>query len=126
MLAIAAALAGGCTSVHATQRTFAGTQWRVTAIDGQPLMADIIRFGTDSVEGGLGCNSFGGFFRVANGWLLLTRARTTERGCVDPDVAAAEERAFAIIGRPMAIRWHSAQRLTLSNEAGSLSLHRIN
>ena len=124
--AAAALLAAGCTSVHSTSSTFERTQWRVTAINGQPTP------GTDSYRlefrggqagGRFGCNQFGGPYRVAGETMILGDVASTLMGCPEP-AATHESQGFAVLRQPMRIDWRSDRQLTLSNSAGSLALER--
>lgn len=119
--ALLALICAGCTSIHADRRTFEGTNWQVTAINGVRTPPYRIWFGGGYMRGDI-CNRFEGPFKVARDVLQLTGFMATERGCPGPPMRF-EESAFAILHRPMRMRWGSGRRLTLSNGAGAIALH---
>lgn len=113
-----------CTSIAVDARTFEGTRWRATAIDGQPTPSAgnyVIRFDKGRIGGQLGCNVFGGEFRVRGDTLTASAIRMTMMACMEP-AATFESEGFTILNRPMRMIWTSSQRLTLSNSAGSIDL----
>ena len=125
VLAAAILCAAGCTSVASTEATFEGSSWRVTALNGQPVPATGYRLQFDDghIGGRFGCNQFGGPYRVEGELLIAGDVASTLIGCPEPQ-ATHEAQGFAVLGRPMQITWHSGQRLTLGNAAGSIALER--
>ena len=126
-VAVAVAVAAaGCTSVVADARTFEGTNWRVTAIDGQPTPAGLsLSFSGGQLGGYLGCNRFSGPYRVAGNMLTVQTMAMTQMACVsatDEPLPTFEPAGLAILSRPMRIIWRSGRELTLSNPAGSIAL----
>ena len=125
----AAALAlacAACTSTAVNERTFEGTRWRVTAINGQaaPAAVGFIQFRNGQISGGFGCNNWGGVYSVA-GETLIARAASTLKACEDNAIGAFEDQGLAVLRQPMRWTWPSGQRLTLSNAAGSIELERV-
>ena len=121
-----AALAAGCTSVNTSEATLDGTQWQVTSIAEIPTPSSNnyrLEFRGDRIGGRFGCNSFGGSYRVEGDQLITGDIASTLMGCPEP-AATHEARGLAILARPMQIEWHSGQRLTLGNAAGSIALER--
>jgi heat shock protein HslJ len=124
---LAALLCASCTSIAADARSFEGTGWRVTAIDGRltPAVGDYrIEFRNGGIGGRFGCNHFGGRFAVKGETLIASEIRSTLMACSDP-AASFESTGFAVLNAPMRMNWSSGQRLNLSNSAGSLTLERI-
>lgn len=125
LLGLAAMLgASGCTSVNPTAATFEGTSWQVTAINGQATPAEDmyrVQFEAGQIGGRFGCNHFGGPYRVEGERLIAGEIASTLIGCAEP-AATHESQAFAVLGHPMRMQWHSGQRLTLSNSGGSITL----
>jgi heat shock protein HslJ len=123
-IAALALFCAGCTSIAADQRTFDGTTWRVTAIDGRatPHSGDYsMRFTGRELGARFGCNHVGGLYSVAGETLRATEVRSTLMGCPEP-AATFEREGLAVLGSPMRMSWSSGSRLTLSNSAGSIAL----
>jgi heat shock protein HslJ len=114
----------GCTSIAADARTFEGTRWHATAIDGRstPMTGNyVIRFDKGRIGGLLGCNLFGGEYRVRGEVITASAIRSTMMACMEP-AASFEGQGFAVLNQPMRMRWASGRKLTLSNGAGSIDL----
>lgn len=125
--AIAAAVAvAGCTSVVADARTFEGTDWRVTAINGQTSPPGLsLRFSGGQLSGYLGCNRFSGPYRVAGNLLIVRPIAMTQMACepaLDEPRPTFEPAGLAVLSSPMRITWRNGRSLTLSNQAGSIAL----
>lgn len=122
------ALAGAaCTSIAADARTFEGTRWHVTAVNGRatPATGDYrIEFKAGGIGGRFGCNAFGGRYSVVNDRLVARDVASTLMGCPEP-VASFETQAFATLNQPMQMIWSSGRQLTLSNDAGSIALEQV-
>ena len=106
----------------------AGSEWRVTAISGQatppPPPSYRMRFDKLSLGGQFGCNHFGGDYRI-NGEVLTTGAMMmTEMACSEP-ADSFESKGMAVLQQPARISWQGADRLSLSNAAGSIELSRL-
>lgn len=123
-IAAAALLCAGCTSIAADARTFDGTPWRATAINGRATPGAgnyVVRFDKGRIGGQLGCNLFGGDYRIQRAVMTASAIRSTMMACMEP-AASFEEQGFAVLNQPMRMRWTSNHRLTLSNPAGSIAL----
>ncbi len=123
----AALLAASCTSIAADQRTFAGSGWRVTSINGHATPATseyYLTFAARDVGGRVGCNNFGGRYAFARDRMKVGEVRATMMGCSEP-AASFESETFGILSRPLRLDWASAGRLTLVNELGSIALERL-
>jgi heat shock protein HslJ len=126
-IALTALLCAGCTSIAADARTFEGTRWHVTAINGRatPATSDYrIEFRDGGIGGRFGCNRFGGHYAVKGETLIASAIRSTMMACSDP-AASFESAGFAVVNQPMRINWSSGRHLTLSNPAGSIELERL-
>jgi len=125
----AAALAlacAACVSALADERTFAGTHWHVTAIDGRatPASGDYhVEFTKNQISGRFGCNGFGGSYAIVGDLMSAGNIRSTMMACSEP-AASFESSGFAVLNRPMQMRWTSGRQLTLSNGGGSIELQR--
>jgi heat shock protein HslJ len=125
-LALLALGCAGCTSIAADARTFEGTMWHVTAINGRatPATGDYrVEFKGGAIGGRFGCNGWGGRYAVAASMLTASAIRSTMMACTDP-AASFEGAGFQILNQPMRMSWTSGRRLTLSNAAGSIELER--
>ena len=133
LLAAAALLAASaCASISADARTFEGTSWQVTAINGQPAPQGLeVRFDDGRIGGSLGCNSFSGAYRIERELLIVGPVAMTQMACepaVDgPAISPMtfEQWGASVLGSPMRMTWHSGAELTLSNAAGSIALKRV-
>jgi heat shock protein HslJ len=122
--ALAALACAACTSIAADARTFEGTRWHVTAINGKATPASgnyVIRFDKGRIGGQFGCNHFGGEYRVARDLLSTDALAMTMMACPEPAMTF-ESQGGAVLQQPMRISWSSARHLTLSNFAGSIAL----
>ena len=125
-LALAAALLAGCTSIAADQRTFDGTRWRVTAINGQPTPATgdyHVAFAGGQISGRFGCNGWGGRYRIMQDTIVAREIASTLMGCPEPAMSF-ESAGLRVLGQPMRLAWASSGRLTLENGAGTIALER--
>ena len=127
LLAGAALAATACTSIAVDARSFAGTRWHVTAVNGRPTPATgdyRIEFRKSEIGGRFGCNSFGGRVSVRGEVMTAGPIMATQMGCSDP-AALFESAGFAILNRPMRWQWTAGLKMTLSNAAGSIALERL-
>jgi heat shock protein HslJ len=127
-LALLVLLCTACTSIAADERTFEGTEWQVTAIDGQttPRSENYrVNFRKGQFGGRFGCNSFSGAYKVREGTILaVDPVGATEMACEGPAMDF-ESRGFRVLQQPMRIDWTDGHhRLKLSNGAGSINLER--
>ena len=114
-----------CTSVMADERTFDGTRWHVTAIDGRatPATGDYhVQFARDEISGRFDCNGWGGRYAIVGDIITAGEIRSTMMAC--PDMSF-ESSGLAVLDRPMQIRWSSGRQLTLTNGAGSIELRPV-
>jgi heat shock protein HslJ len=71
-----------------------GTNWSVTAINGQPTIAGhppTMTFGADSVSGTTGCNSYNAGYTLSGATLTFKPAAQTAMACEDTAVMAQEQ-----------------------------------
>ena len=123
-----ALLCTACTSIHADKRTFEGTRWQVTAINGRPTSPDAgwtyqMWFSGGYIRGNI-CNRFEAPYSVARDVMELHGFMSTERGCSNPE-AQFEDWAFAVLHKPMRLNWRSGHRLILANRTGSIDLELV-
>jgi heat shock protein HslJ len=124
-----------CASINSDEQTFAGTDWRVSAINARPTPGGPgyhMQFEARVWRGGFGCNGMTGEYRVGGDQLAIGRSEgarffagrvmATERDCSARPDGHFEGEAVAILAQPMRMRWSSGRRLTLSNAAGSIEL----
>jgi len=128
-----------CATVAIDQRTFEGTSWRETAVNGHATPVESVGYRmhlkNSRFSGGFGCNSMGAEYRFAGNQMMIGKTEggqfhvgwimQTERDCSDRPDGPFEGWAWAILQHPMMVRFHGARRLTLSNSAGSIELERI-
>lgn len=122
LLALAA-----CTSVVAEQRTFDGTRWQATAINGHATpRTDSYRiaFAGNLMSGHVGCNRFTAEYRARGDVLTTSGLGGTEMACAEPGMTF-ENWGYSVLRAPLRIQWSSGHRLTLANERGSIALERI-
>jgi heat shock protein HslJ len=125
----AALLIAGCAHVGAASdqpnaRSLAGTQWTIASINGAAPAAQRkteMRFTADRVSGNAGCNSFGGSYTFADGVMTTTRLVSTKMACLGPGMAQ-EDAVFKILARPVTVSWQADGSLTLSDDAGTMTL----
>lgn len=126
-LAAAAAMSAACTAINLAPQTLAGTSWRVAAVNGSPTPAVgdyLMRFESDgSVGARFGCNHMGGQYRLAGDTLTASNITSTLMGCPEP-AGTFEAQGSAILSRPMQVSFSSKERMSLSNEVGSITLDR--
>ena len=117
----------GCTSINAGPASFEGTNWRVAAIDGQatPSTGDYgLQFSNGRASGRFGCNHLGGTYAVSANVMTFGTVIATRMACSDPAMSF-ETNGLKVMQQPVALNWTSANRLELSNSAGSIALVRI-
>ena len=122
--ALQALLCAGCTSIAADARTFEGTRWHASAINARvtPTTGNyVVRFDKGRIGGQLGCNLFGGEYRVQGDVMTASAIRSTMMACREP-AASFEAQGFAVLNQPMRMNWASSRDLTLTNGAGSIDL----
>jgi uncharacterized lipoprotein YbaY/heat shock protein HslJ len=102
-----------------------GTYWRLTRLEGRPVVARpdrrephlVLGAGDDRVSGAGGCNAFSGSYAVSGPSIRLRPLAATMMACAD---GMERERAFlAALGRVQ--RWQvSGQHLELKDDAGRM------
>ena len=78
-----------------------GTEYRVTAIGGQPVSGQrpmTVKFGEDGRVGGFGgCNTYGGSFGETDGKITFGDIISTMMACLDPRAGAQEGALYAAL-----------------------------
>ena len=117
---------GGDPGPMAAQAALAGSEWRVTAVNGRPTPGDsdgyYMRFEGNEVAARFGCNSMGGNYVQRGSELDVSQMISTKMACPGPS-SAFENPAGAILSSPMTISW-SGNIASLSNAAGRIDLAR--
>lgn len=97
-----------------------GTQWRILSINGTDVVGEPraeVRFSNGDISGSAGCNRFNGTY-VADGKRLTTgQLMTTRMGCPEPQ-NAQEVSFFALMAKPVSIRFTPEGRMILMGEGG--------
>ena len=103
--------------------------WTVVSVNGRPsrgaasITPPVYSFN-------FGCNDGRGNARVEGNRLVVVMPMSvTERGCMNPDGTPAdsmrlEDEGFRIVSRNFAATFYGADRVRLSNEAGTIDLTR--
>ena len=126
-LAALAGLTAGCTSVTASEASFDGTRWHVSAVNGQatPAAGDYsLQFAQGNVGARFGCNHIGGRYSALGDTLRTFDVHSTLMGCPEP-AATFERQGSLVLTAPMRLTWSGETRLTLSNDHGSIALERL-
>ena len=125
----AALLIAGCAHVgaasdHPGARSLADTQWTIASINGAAPVVQRkteMRFTADRVSGNAGCNSFGGGYTFVGDVMTATQLISTKMACLGPGMAQ-EDAVFKILAKPVTVTWQSDGSLTLSDDAGTMTL----
>ena len=117
------ALLAGC--ANGAGSPLAGTQWRVTGIDGEaPVVPQAARvaFAAGKVDVSVGCNTIDGAYRVDGGRLIAGPFVTTEKAC-DTRLVAQEEAVNALLESAPLLSLQGA-RLRLDSGGHALDLEK--
>lgn len=100
----------------------AGSAWRLVALGPAASPAAAIgdadlRFTTDAISGGTGCNGYGAAYRVQQSDLRLDNLRWTERGCPSDQLFQQEQRMQAVLATVQRFDL-AGDRLTLHGDDG--------
>jgi len=128
-MTVLALLIAGCAHVGTASnrpaaRSLAGTHWTITSINGAAPTARRkaeVSFTADRISGNAGCNGFGGGYVLADGVLTVTQVISTKMACLGPGMDQ-ENAVFKILGEPMTVTRHDDGALTLSDDAGMITL----
>ena len=124
---LATLLLAGCTTVGAGAAKLDGSEWSVAAINGRATPGnDAYRmdFRDGRAGGRFGCNRFGGTYAASAGVIAFGPIVATRMACPDPAMSF-ETQGLKVLQLPVAMNRASANRLELSNSAGSIVLERI-
>ncbi|HTN15892.1 MAG TPA: META domain-containing protein [Sphingomonadaceae bacterium] len=116
----------GCVAQTAPPHGLAGSEWRITAIDGQtPAAPDRARMALqkDRLSANVGCNSMSGPWRVEKSRLIAGPLMQTKMFCEGP-IGEQEQAASALLVAAPTLELDGA-RLTLRSSGHSLTLERI-
>ena len=98
----------------------AGSSWRIDSIAGVKVAnpaGTSMMFGTDTVSGSFGCNSFQGQYAVVNGLLNVSPGPTTLAAC-SGDVNRQERSGLRHLAMPMQVVPNGPNMLILSGREG--------
>lgn len=116
---------GGRLGPSATSDALAGTEWRIVAVDGQPVRGDeplLVSFGHDGrVTGTTGVNSFTASYSLTADYLTFGPMATTRRAA-PPDLAEREQQVVGSLAGicPVAVATHT---LEFEGPRGRVELH---
>jgi heat shock protein HslJ len=124
-LALLAFACAACTSIAADARTFDGTRWQVTAINGRstPRTGYFVSFSATRISARFGCNAIGGDYRIAGNLLIANDLASTLMGCPEP-AATLEQAGMRVLDYPAKIVWHGDGRIALRGDGGAIELER--
>jgi len=114
----------GCGGPAVPPATLSATNWRVVAINGRapPDPAKLfLNFETDRLIANFGCNRLAATYRKVGDTITAGPVMATRMAC--PDMSF-ETQGGKILSRPMRMGWNGGDRLTLSNDSGSIDLTR--
>ena len=114
----------GCGGEAVVPLALAGTNWRVAAINGRPTPpagAFFMNFEAERIGAKFGCNGLGAGYSQTSDMITPGAVMATRMAC--PDMSL-ETQGSAILAQPMRMTWSGGDRLTLSNNAGSIELMR--
>jgi heat shock protein HslJ len=126
LIALAADLAGCATAQAPLKPTLDGSNWQITAINGQATpRTDMyqMEFKGGRASGRFGCNRFSGNYTSTGSALTLGPTMSTRMGCPEP-AAAHEREGLAVLGQEAQLAW-AGDQLTISNTSGSIALERL-
>jgi heat shock protein HslJ len=114
----------GCGGEAVVPAALAGTNWRVSAINGRatpPAGQFFMNFEAARIGARFGCNGLGADYSQAGNKITTGPVIGTQMACPDMNF---ETQGGAILALPMRMTWAGGDRLTLSNTAGSIELTR--
>lgn len=104
-----------------------GTEWRMVAIDGQPVVAPgpsspwLVLAENQRAAGQSGCNRFAGRYELADAQLHFDGLALTRMACVSPELNALETKVTAALGAITG--WHlSGAELELKDASGTVRI----
>jgi heat shock protein HslJ len=104
------------------------SRWQVVAINDQPTPGTDsyrVEFRNGQFGGRLGCNHFGGPYRLRGATLIVGQVASTMMACSEPAMSH-ERMGLAALAQPLRMGWSEAgTRLTLSGAAGSIALEKM-
>jgi heat shock protein HslJ len=116
---------GGDPGPMAMPAALAGTEWRVSAVNGTPTPPGdgyYMRFEAHDIAARFGCNSMGGNYVQHGNELDVRQLISTQMACGGPSMAF-ERQGSAILSHPMTIGWNG-NVASLSNATGRIDLSR--
>lgn len=123
LLTVLAPLAG-CEG-NPAESSLAGTQWRVTGIDGKPPVVPQsahVAFDSAQIKVSIGCNMLGGAYRVDGKRLIAGPFVTTEKAC--DDRLLRQEAAVNALLESAPLVTHDGARMRLASGGHALELER--
>ncbi len=116
----------GCGGGTIAPATLAGTNWRVTALNGRamPVGASYsMAFAGDTLTARFGCNTLSGRYQANGDHVSVGDLTQTEMACARPEMAL-EEQGGRILSSNMRVERIGGDTMRLVSEAGSIDLRR--
>lgn len=102
-----------------------GTEWRVVAVDGQPLVvghdATLAFADAGRVSGSTGCNRLHGHYESLDATLRIEGVATTRMACL-PELGTQESRVLAALAAVASAHAAGPEELVLKDAAGAVRL----
>jgi heat shock protein HslJ len=114
----------GCGGEAVAPASLAGTSWRVESVNESATPKGgnyFMNFDANRLGAKFGCNSMSGNYTQSANVLDLGAVISTKMACSD---MRFENQGGAILNEPMTMSWSGGDRLTLSNERGTIVLTR--
>ena len=126
LIALAAGLGSCATAEAPSSPMLEGSNWQVTAIDGQATPRTEmyqVEFKDGRASGRFGCNRFSGPYTSTVSTLTLVPTISTRMGCPEP-AGTHEREGLAVLQQEAQLAW-TGNQLTISNASGSIALERL-
>lgn len=110
----------GCGGAVLPPANLSGTRWRMVTIDGKrvdPATQTSLSFDGQTMIGSAGCNRFSAPYSSDGTRLSAGPIAATQMGCAEP-AATQESSAFAILAKPVTIRFAIDGKMVLMGAAG--------
>ena len=101
--------------------SLSNTNWRVLSINQRtvPMRGFYMNFMPDRLGAKFGCNAIGSGYTSNGGSLTAGAIVSTKMACPNSDF---EAQGIAVLSQPMRVNWLNPQRISLSNNGGTIEL----